>query len=433
MTVFQTAAQMTGRPYNNHFAILGDSRSDQCTFISESPAIEAWPAIGHTNWLRFKSGQRIYWDGESDNFGVAGEYSNEVLARTDAALAASDASIWIVLVSTNDRTNNRYPAYTAAESIGYLTQIRDKIIAAGRVCIFVAETPRGDSTYTLQRLASPQLQYHLAVHLWLMQQRTVAGVYVADPWGAMASPASSTGDAIVGKTADGLHQAAAGARDMGSALLDIVNSLVPPAFILPSSNTDQYDATNFPSGCLNLNPMLDGVSGTLGSSTGATISGELATSYSNAYQNVSGLTFVYSKVTDADGVAWQQVEITGTAPASGNSTASICRALPSTGRFTIGDVLEGVGEIEWDADMTGVQGIGLQWNENTTGNSYIDMGGSANGLLFCGVAERGVMRTPQAAITEVNIRFSPTVQFINGATVSATIRCRALGFRKVIA
>ncbi|WP_375597577.1 SGNH/GDSL hydrolase family protein [Devosia sp. Naph2] len=433
MTNFQTAAQMTGQPYNSHFIILGDSRVDQCTYTATGPTIEAWPAIGHTNWLRFKTGQRIWWNGEVDNFGIAGEYSSEVLARTDAALAASDAAICIVLVSTNDRTNNRYPAYTAAETIGYLEQIRDKIIAAGRVCIFVAETPRGDTTYTAQRLTSPQLQYHMAVHDWLLSQRDVAGVYVGDPWPAMALASSSTGDAIVGKTADGLHQASLGARDMGNSLVDIINTIVPPVAILPSSNTDQYDATYFPEGCLNLNPMLTGTSGTVGSSSGATISGQLADSYSNAYQNVSGLTFAFSKVTDSDGVAWQQVAISGTAPASGNSTASVCRALPSTGRFTIGDVLEGVAEFEWDAGMTGVQGIGLQWNENTTGNSYIDMGGSSNGLLFATTADRGVMKTPKAAITEVNIRFSPTVQFINGATVSATIRFRAMGLRKVIA
>lgn len=406
-------------PANNRVAVLGDSRCFQNTDVTATAA--NMRADGFLVWSRFRLGQRFDFR-TSDNFGVSNDNTNQILARTAPAIAASDAGTWVVLGGTNDYGDG----LTFAQTTANLTAIRNLLLAAGRKVIFIAELPRGDSTFTAQRLSSPSLQRHFQLHQWLLDQRTFPGVYVANCWDTWANPTSTTGDAVLGVTKDGLHPSHTGARLISLALEPILSQLFPAVKLTPESNTGLYDATNNPRGWLVSNPVLDGAGGSLTVGTGS-----IATSWSNTGTNTTGLTLTYSKVTDAAGKAWQQIAITGTAPASAPQI-DLVRQAPSSSNYAVGETLEGVAEVEWDAGMSGVQGVSLRAYQNANGQGGADMLYIGNGIALPGTAESGVQRTALWAATATDIRFALSLQAVASATVSATIRVRNMGLRKVL-
>jgi len=416
-TSVSTPAVVT-MPTNDRVAIFGDSRTAQC-----STANGGSENYGYLFWSLFFARQRCRYD-LIDNYGVGGDTTTMMLARIGQVIASA-ASVVIVLGSTNDRGAANM---TAQATITNLTAIRDKLRAAGKIVVFVAETPRGDTTFTTNRLSGQQLAYHVKVRQWILSQVAQPGVFVADPWSYMGDPASTTGDARVGYTHDGLHMNTTGAFYLGTAIAKVLNFLFPEPNILPVSNVDQYSVDN-PQGCVNLNPMMTGTAGT--AATGG--SGQLADSWSGTNAaGASGATRTYTKVTK-NGQEWQQCVLGGTA--SGTAAAlDIARQIGLQAKVIPGQYLEAIADIEFDAGLVNVMSIqlGITITDPVNGTVSIWDGDRYTGLsVIPGVAGAGILRVPRmlvpAGATDVRLRL--TAYAVDASAVSGTIRCRALALR----
>jgi hypothetical protein len=418
MTIFQSAAQMTGRPYNRIMAALGDSRTDYLT------SANGYENLSPLNHLRFLTRQAFDLPIEN-NFGVGGDTSTMMLARVDAMLAATDAAVIVVWGPTNDRGGANM---TYAASVANMEAIRDKIIAAGRICWFIAEAPRGDATFTSNRLSGQQLGNHIRMRQWFLDQRNTPGVYVSDPWPRLADPHSTTGDAIVGKFYDGLHQSVVGAHDIALSMLPVADFLYPRLDLVPVTNSDVYHASQNPNGCLVANPMFSGTAGAPG--TGG--SGDLADGWLGSNSGgASGATRTYSKYLE-DGIEWQQVDIGGT-PTGSSPSIELVRQIGITG-LNEGDVLRGVADVYIDEGSTGILGIGLRITDQTNNVSWTDMDRYATPSYIPDVAMSGVMQTPDAVVASgsPDIRFQLTAWLDQNVPCAATVWIKSAAVRKVI-
>jgi hypothetical protein len=281
--------------------------------------------------------------------------------------ARSDADLVLYLCSTNDRT----AGLTVAQTQANITTALNRLRAAGKKVIILAEMPRGDTTYTTKRLTSPQLDYHLRVAQWVRNLR-MPGVYVVDPWPVMALATSTTGDAIVGATYDGLHPCFASAYQVGTLVANTVASLVQPFNgILPCSNSDVWSANN-PSGSLVSNPMLANPSVTPAASSGVTISGLLPANWVHQCNNMSGLTLAYGTTT-LNGVSYLTVTLSGTPTvASPRLDVSCTLTAAQIAGIAAGDVVQTMGVGYMQAGSTGLATATLnQYLWNATNTAYM--------------------------------------------------------------
>lgn len=409
-------------------AVLGDSRTAGAT--SGTAGAPVWENNAWINWARFYSNQRFAFPW-ANNFGVGGDTTADMLVRLTPALMTCDAGLWVVLGGVNDRGT---AAMTAAQTIANLTAIRDQILDAGRVVVFIAELPKGDSTYTSYRLTGTQLANHIRVRQWLLDQREVPGVYVCDPWPVYAVENSTTGDAIPGLMLDGLHPNIIGNALIGSRLATVLNGIYTPVDLLPASNTDQYSADN-PTGCLLVNPMFDGT----GASVGTGGAGNLATGWSGAGTTAAnGITRTYSKVTDSNGIKWQQTVLSGTA-AGANPSVQILRQISLHSNVSPGDVLEGVAQVEWETGHANITSIQFRLQALDGSNSVFDvrdMDQRDSSVTIPSGAGAGILRLQPftvPAVSFTDLRFSLTVNGADSSAMGLTIRTRAMALRKVLA
>lgn len=412
------AVALATLPTNDRIAIFGDSRTFQCSTLGGG-----CENYGYLFWSLFLARQRCRYD-LSDNYGIGGDTTTMMLARI-APVIASPASVVIVLGSTNDRGS---AAMTAKQSIDNLTSIRDQLRAVGKVVIFVAEVPRGDTAFPANRLSGTQLAYHAQVRQWILNQAAQPGVYVADPWPYMCDPSSATGDCKVGYLHDGLHPNTTGAFYLATPVAAILNFLFPAPNILPSSNFDQYSVDN-PLGCVNVNPMMLGTGGT--PATGG--SGQMSDGYTGTQASgANGITRTYSKVTK-NGQEWLQCVLAGTA--SGAAAAvDIARQISLQSKVVAGEYLEAVVDIEWDAGLSNIQSIqlGIAITDPVNGTVTIWDGDRYTATsVIPNVAASGILRVPRvlvpAGATDVRLRL--TAYAVDASAVAGTIRCRAMALR----
>lgn len=419
-------SRRTARAPNRRVAVLGDSRTAGATSGTENAPV--WENASYINWARFLVGQRFDFPW-ANNFGVGGDTTPMMLARLPAALSSSDAGTFVVFGGTNDRGSANL---TADETISTLTTIRNMILDAGRLVIFIAEIPRGDTTYTSNRLSGNQLAYHLRVHQWLLDQRSQPGCYVCDAWGVVGVENSATGDIIPGYTTDGLHPGTVGHSVIGEKLASTLAQIFDPVDLLVTSNADVFSAAN-PNGCLLANPMFDGTSGTPG--TGG--SGNLATSWGGAgTSSASGVTRTYSKVTSG-GKSWQQVVLSGTASGALPSLA-VVRQIGLHTNISAGDRIEGSCEVEWETGHSNIIGVRLRiqvLSASTTVADIRDMDiRDISNPLPTG-ARSGILRIQpfqiQPGLSFDDVRYSVTVEGVDASALALTMRVRAMSLRKV--
>lgn len=430
MTIYQTAAQMTGRPFNNKIAILGDSRTDQCT-SSTSLRSAGW--LHHLKalvWQRIEFRFDLSQTPVSDNFGVSGQRSDQILARVDDMLAATDASVIIAYgCSVNDRLQGRdWETFTLPN----LRSIQSKIIDAGRIIIWVTDTLSGDATFASFRLTGAQLRYHQRTRQWMLDQVTEPGVYVADPRQHWDLATSLVGYNKLLYTLDGLHPISLGAYWLAKSTQPIIEALFPPRAILPTSNSDQYHATDNPKGCLNSNPLLDGTSGTLNNGGGTNCSGVLATGYTcTAGADATGTTAVYSKETDGR----QKVVLAGTTSAgTASNQYEIIKTINLVPLLSAGDIIEAVLDLDIAEGMANIWQLGLniQAQGGVTINSWDGIALTTEGPLP-GNARRLIYRTPrvQIPVGTTTLYARLVASLIPSTTVAATLTMGAISVRKV--
>lgn len=260
-------------------------------------------------------------------------------------IAASEAEIVVLFVSTNDRRNNR----TAIETIAALQLILS--LLTGKIVIIVAETPRGDAATTSQGVTGSQLSYHLAVQRWIANLR-MPNVFVVDPWPALADPASTAGYALSGMLRDGLHLTWLGNKTLAQLIGNVVNVVVPPVNRLAASSADIYDNAYNQRGALNLNPMLVGTGGTISGATGGTITGDVAANWTLDGSALNGVT-IGATLVSVNGQPRQRLAVSGTP--SGNGKIEFRRALSTQvlSQVLDGDTLRATGGIDVTGAGTG--------------------------------------------------------------------------------
>lgn len=406
---------------NNKIALFGDSISAQ-----NSSATSGFENYGYITWANQLSRQRFRFE-HANNFGVGGNTTAQMLARIDDVIA-SDASTVVVFGGTNDRGSANL---SYQDTVDNLTSIVTRLRLANKVVVFVTPLPRGDSTFTSNRLSGVQLANHLRVRQWILTWRGVAGVYVVDTWPNTAVESSATGDITLGYTHDGLHPNTTGAYYVGKAIATqaLVNILPEPS-ILAASNADIYSADN-PLGSVNLNPMFAGTAGS--PATGG--SGSLADNWSGT--NATGTTNVtrtYSKVTSG-GKAWQQVVIGGTATTA-EAAIDIARQISLQASVVGGATYEGLMEYQVDASAANIMSLqlGLVVTDGTGTTTLWDGDRYTGTSVLPTEAFSGVLRTPRitmpaSGITDVRLRVS--CYLVNGQAPSGTIRLRAGSLNRI--
>lgn len=406
---------------NRRLALLGDSRASlqtQRTFYSQGGTAFVYENGGFINWLRFLSRQKFDFD-ELLNFGVFGETSDQVLARIPAMLAATDARVILSIMSTNDRGAG--PNQPASFSTGNLNAA--KALMRSRVNIWADEMPRGDSAFTSQRLAGAQLANQFAVSQYIRGtlHDPVTGNFAVETFDANYDHSTNNGDAILGNMYDGLHQSARGAYASALAMLPLIESLYSERDLRPTSDT----------GWINPNTQMTGTGGTVGSGW----AGSVATSWSGtAITGTTGSTVTGSKVTDAEGVEWQQLVFSGT-PTGAGPTHSLQQDL-TTG-FSVGQTLDAVMQVEWLSTIANVWGISLRVfcldGASAVIADYRDMDGRTATELLPAATCSGVMRIPNIVIpaNTVTVRLALRFFMVQNAAVAGTVRCRAGGIKVV--
>lgn len=417
---------------NRRVAWLGDSRIAQdAAIFSGRSGIKGQNSNGVASWLRFLCRQ-TFDSGSALNYGVSSETTTQILARTDALLAATDAGVIVVLAGTNDRPN----AMTADTTIANLTAIRQKIVDAGRAAVFVAEMPRGNAAFPAQRLIAAngyanQLPQHMRVRRAIIAMRGLPNTYVADVWGAMALASSTDGDILATMARDGLHESVLGAYTIALALKPIFDQLyIARPDRLPASNADLFDATYALEGSLNSNPMLTG--STALSGTGLSGNGPTGVTIDAP---PSGVTAAYSKVTDANGKEWTQIVLGGSTTAATVNSWRLMHTFPNVSQGATGDTLEAWADIEIDAGSSGLLSVRPGIQEQAGAFRYFDdlfPNTDFPADYFPGVALKGVMRSAPCVLPSAGSRLALQATVYTGVTVSATIRVGCLTARKLI-
>lgn len=433
-----TAAQALLRPYNRTVAVLGDSITQHNTLNGNAGANSngTWNAsnygnryisFGYMSWLRYLSRNAFDFDGNS-NFGVVGDTTAQILARTPGALAASSAATFFLMAGVNDRGA---AALTLAQSQANLAAIVQLVLNAGRILVLMVPTCAGDSNNTGNRFSASQLLIHQQFRRSILETYSATpGIVVVDTWAAYADPTSLLGDNIVGKTYDGLHPSPDGAFRLASQALPVVQTLFPPRSFLPASASDIYDVTNNPQGARSLNPMFTGTGGAPGTQG----SGPVATSWLGTNGSETGHTRVYSQpVTNSfngqnyaggNSKTWQQCVFSGT-PTSTQDVSFLYQAVSG---FSIGNTLRAQAEIEVDAGCTGIIALFLRvYNSSDFSIGGVDMHYSGTQLYYPSVAHSGTLLTPPILLPgpTTGLTMALTARLASGVACSLTVRARA--------
>lgn len=408
-----SGARLTGKPFNNSILIGGDSRFFQTSTITPGAEYSKM-AQGVIPWAQFLTNQSFDFD-INDNFGVSGDTTSLLLQRMGPILK-SKAGTAIILISTNDASGGASWVNVTRPN---LIKIRDLLLDAGKLVIFINEQPRGDSVNTSMRLSGTALKNHLRARQWFNEQSAIPGVIVIDDWQNLADPTSANGDFISSSVSkDGLHMNPLGALLTALSMVPALQSVFPPRDINPYSNADIYDATDNPSGCLNANPMMTGTGGTINGTGG---SGSLADNWS---ENAGPTwTRVYSKVGGL-----QQVVLGGTGTTGGVSARQVITA----GNLAIGDKVQASAYFEFDPSMANVSQVALQLLDN---NAIVagDMRRIGTTEFFPNYAGtlKGVMRTPVYTLTTTTLQLQIQMLVQNALAVAGTFRFGRVALRKV--
>jgi len=310
----QVAAELalSARGSQNTIVILGDSITANNGGVVGSTSYQS---NGFFTWAQFYLGHAFTI---LKNAGVAGERSDQILARVQSDVIANRPGWCHVLSGTNDIGQGIALATVKAN----LTATWAALDAAGIRVITGTIPPR--ATYTGTMLADSH-----ALNQWIRGQgRTRRNLIVVDYYASVASP-SGTGWAVTGDvgqnlTPDGVHPGNAGAPRMGRALANTIAPFVPA---IPSPFANEGDA-------FNILPYGRFTQGTVGSATPPTGWNQ---------QDLVGGPIVYSRVprTDMPGNWLNMVLPAGCRVNIQNPNAAI-----TAGKFAVGDTVVGAIELQ---------------------------------------------------------------------------------------
>lgn len=405
-------------PRSRDICLIGDSRNSR-NHSGGSILNFGWvpyAIVGGNGRFRFPG---------SMNFAVGGSDTNNLVSVQLPLALASAADLVMILSSTNDRGS-----ISVAGTIANLKTVRDALLAVGKEVVFFAEMPRGDATYVPDLgLTGTDLQNHMQVVEWLRAQRTVRGCYVVDVWPDLVDPALTTGFCLSGVTVDGLHNSGNGSILVGAKVAALLNTLFAPYDVRIASNGNLYDATQNPRGSHLANPMCTGTSGTK-TAGAASLSGNVASSWTLQCNNATGLTVVAAKETIA-GEEFQKITISGT-PTDASPTVEFRQSLTG-GNFTAGDVVRMSGQVDIPAGNSGWTGAYVGFTGLSAAESRIFDTNGASAYPEITAAYAGAFETPDIMVTTPSSpRARCNIILKQNVAASVVVRVRALAVRKVL-
>jgi lysophospholipase L1-like esterase len=388
------------KPLRRNIAIYGDSRTANCS--SGTLPNKITENYGYASWLGQYSEGRICFD-PAFNFGVGGDTSAQWAARV-ATVTASAADVVICLISTNDRTAD----FTLAQTQQNIEHVVAKLKEAGKIVVFIAETPRGGAN----ALTAPRQAIHDQVRAWMTSYLPSVGVRVVDVYDKLLDTAAVT--------VDGLHPNPVGARIIAEAVAKEIQDMFNTPVILPKYSS-VYSATN-PFGQLNTNALLTGTTGTKSGSANAT--GDVATGYTIAGSSWTGMSVVASKEASLYGEK-QVFKFSGT-PTTSGALFTFEQVVTLADAKTLANI-KAVADIEYE--MTGCLGVSLDLRVIDGATFYAKCCDRyQDGYPMSNVKLDGVQETPTAAITgtatEVKVRVA--VYGSQNVPMSGTIKISQL-------
>jgi hypothetical protein len=318
------------RPIRRGLGLLGDSFAGNCHTVAATAFGTEY--YGFAAMIAARTG---LFPSYLDNQGKVGDHTGLFMSRLAACIASTTADMWLLLSRTNDST-------TAGMSLADTKANVMKIVAAflntpGKYLIVGTGTPRfGDRALAGQALADA-----IAYKDWVLSYVSQF-VPVVNIWDGFTEA----------MTVEGLHPNIVGADFISSRVVPIITANFEfPGIPLPTDAGDIYSAIR-PFGCLNANPLMAGVGGTLPASVNAVAGSVLADNYKASGSGLGGITTRWFKEPAAFGQA-QCIELGGTMPAAGGfiymqPTANV--ALP----LAMGDVIEMVSAVEIDGSSRGI-------------------------------------------------------------------------------
>lgn len=276
-----TVEPFVGGPPNTA-VIWGDSITAE--YDGSNGTDSFYSAQGYWTWAEILSRRRVRL---SNNAGVGGQTTREVLARFDTDVGPY-APGWVVIECG---TNDMFLSLPFAETTGNLAMMLDRVRGIGADAILCTVPPRDD---TAPATKAVQAQVNRWIRDQAVGRRDVA---VADFYQALVDP--RTGGMLPTLSDDGVHPNGNGAYRCGKVVADILDQQTPLLDVLGHSPSDPL--------LLSTNPYLVGDLG----STGNGVTGEVADGWTVAAPPWTGVTARATKVARDDGLPgeWQQVTV----------------------------------------------------------------------------------------------------------------------------
>jgi hypothetical protein len=322
------------RPIRRGLGLLGDSFSQNCHIID--PKAYGTQAYGYAAMIAARTG---LFPSYVDNQGKLGDHTGQFMARLPACIASATADLWLLLSRTNDST-------TAGMSLADTKANVMKIVTAflntpGKYLVVGTGTPR----FGGRALAGQALADAIAYKDWVLNYVSQF-VRVVNIWDGFTEA----------MTVEGLHPNIIGADFISSRVVPIITADFEfPGIPLPTDAGDIYSAIR-PFGCLNANPLLAGVGGTLANGVNgvnAVAGSVLADNYKASGSGLGGITTRWFKEPAAFGEA-QCIELNGTMAAAGGYIYMQPMANVTLTNLAAGDVIEMVSDIEIDGNSRGI-------------------------------------------------------------------------------
>lgn len=445
------------------FGVLGDSVSQQCSDYAAVDANNTTQIMlrndGYMPWACALSGQQITFDPATANFGLGGD---TLFAGTDgngthpgimsrvASVIASGVRHCVVLGGHNDVT-------TAGTSYTDICTRLAAIVAAlqaGGVRVYLG------TLVPVSGMNSARYAKLLSVNQYIRRlSQSDPRVVLVDWWAYINdfTAASPQQKQYWNRYNDTLHPGVKSAYAMGYVLWRAIKAAMgmsDQTYVM-ASQSDAFDATNGPLCSLNANPAMTGTAGTAttaGGATNATVSGQVADSWTvQKYGGSSTCTVTCSKEsprTDLDSMsngARQVVAFTTTQSGGGSETIEVNTAsvTVASGKYAAGERLLAECSIELSnpVDMYGVSLLLSETHTVAYQKAYTleYPGNSANqpNALMDNTARtyKYVLRTPvittasnsQSVVGQVRIVFHPS-RSASGA--SGTVKIGDFAIRK---
>jgi lysophospholipase L1-like esterase len=350
------SATFARRPANT-LGRLGDSLTAQSYYedAAGSPPVKVVSNRGYGAWGLALVGQRLQVTHEA---GIGGQTTTDILARTDAFLAAG-VPAWVDLQAG---TNDLLASASATTITTNLDAILTKLLNAG--CRVILRTLPPINTITGGRFTLIQ------VNNWIRRQAlTRPGILLVD-WTAKLS--QNDGTWVPAYTTDGIHPNPVGAVVMAKIWADVVSKNIPNVDVLPQYGSDPESFVT--------NPMMNGTAGTLASTaSGDGSTGTVADGW--RYDRISGTVIsTLSSVARTDGVSgkWQQINLTtgSSATASGRltfRTASAGAANTNGLSYAAGDKVYGLVEMQLGTDIVSAAAKYIRVTAAAVNTSFTDV------------------------------------------------------------